>query len=295
MRIATAPGTWGIEPPAANPANPPWQAVLDQIVAAGFDGTELGPLGYLPNGVELRAVLHERGLALAGGFLMEPLSSGRDRERIEATARRTCKEIAGAGGATLVLIDGLDRERSATAGDAERARRLPPVGWARLIDCASAVAQIAQESGLAVAFHPHAGTHVEFGDEIERLFSDLDLANVGLCLDSGHALYAGLDPIALLKTYRDRIAHVHLKDVDLDALERVRLDRLSFEAAVAAGVFTPLGAGKVDLTGLIEALRALRYAGWATFEQDRTLETFEQARPDAEASLAHIRAIEEEL
>lgn len=178
----------------------------------------------------------------------------------------------------------------ATAGRSDAAARIEEPGWQRLLGGVEAVRALAQEWDLALAFHPHAGTFVEFEDEIERLMEQVD-PSVGLCLDTGHALYAGIDPIALVQRYADRLLHVHLKDLDLDALRRCLAAEASFLEAVAAGVFTPLGDGSADLAGVAQALQAIGYDGWATFEQDRTLASIEQALSESSASLSHARAI----
>jgi inosose dehydratase len=287
MKLATAPGTWGIEPPP-QPSDPPWSRILDEIALAGFDGSELGPLGYYPLDIgELTDAFAQRGLELPAGFVMEPLASPAT-EAVLDVARRTCASVAGAGGSCIVLIDGLDPGRTQTAGRSDAAERLDDAGWQRLLDTVAAVHAIAREHGLAVAFHPHAGTCVEFEDEIDRLMADVD-PSVGLCVDTGHAVYAGSDPIALVERYAHRIVHMHLKDLDAGALARCLAAEASFQEAVATGVFRPLGEGSVDLSGVASALAAIRYAGWATFEQDRVLATIDDALPEARRSLAYAR------
>ena len=58
---------------------------------------------------------------------------------------------------------------------------------------------------------PPRRSYVEFEDEIERLLKD---ASAGLCVDTGHAAYAGIRPEALIERYGSRVRHIHLKDVD---------------------------------------------------------------------------------
>ena len=291
LQIATAPGSWGVETPA-EPRNPPWERVLDDVARAGFDGIELGPVGYLPDRpARLSSELAARRLALAAGFVMEPFHRRSARLDVLAAARRTCRLLAGAGARTVVLIEAIQPARSATAGRPAAAERLDRRGWATLLDTVTEVARVAAaEFGLQAAFHPHAGTFVEFEDEVGRLLAGTDPALVGLCLDSGHALYAGIDAAALVRASGERVRHVHLKDVRPDVLSRARLRRLTFERAVASGVFCPLGAGAADLEGLRDALAAARFRGWATFEQDR-LAGAGDARGEAEASLGHLRRI----
>ncbi len=289
--IATAPGTWGVEP-GGDPRDFSWTQVLDEIAAAGFDGTELGPLGYYPEDPDrLGQELAARGLTLAGGFLMEPLHRREERERICALARRVCRVLSGANATALVVIEGLVPERSCTAGRTEDAKRLEPTAWEELLEAVVELAGIASgEFGLRVAFHPHAGTYVEFADEIDRLMRDLAGAPVGLCLDTGHAAYAGIEPVVLCERYGKRIEHVHLKDVRPDVFADARGRKLSFEEAVAAGVFCPLGQGEVALDAVGPALERIGYDGRLVFEQDR-LAGDTAALGDAEASLEYLRAV----
>lgn len=291
LLTATAPGTWGVEP-GGSPLDPPWTRVLDEIAVAGFDGSELGPLGYYPEQPAwLRHELDARALRLAGGFVMEPLHDGAQLARTLGVARRTCAALAGAGASVLVVIDALAPTRSATAGRDRDAVRLATPQWRQLIAAVTQIAAIAAgEFGLAVAFHPHAGTHVEFDDEIERLLADTDPDQIGLCLDTGHCRYAGIDPLTLIDEHGERIRHVHLKDVDGIALERALARGSSFEQAVADGVFCPLGLGDVDLAAVAHALGRIGFDGWAVFEQDRAPGA-PGARAEAAASLRHLRQV----
>lgn len=285
LRAATAPGSWGIETPD-DPANPPWRVVLAEIAAAGFDGVELGPLGYLPDRASgLRAALAASSLELAAGFVMQPFHDAGRREQVLELAGRTCALLADAGGRSVVLIEALVDERSRTAGDYARASRLDAGGWRGMIETVERAAHVALERGLTPTFHPHAGTYVEFADEVDRLMADLD-RSIGLCLDTGHCAYAGIDPASLAREHGDRVRHVHLKDVRLDRVAGGR----AFQDAVAARVFCPLGAGDLDLADVRDALAEIGYDGWATIEQDRALGDG-RAAADAAASLDHMRAL----
>jgi inosose dehydratase len=260
VRLATGPVSWGVDFAGA-PGNPPWRAVLDGVRAAGYEGVELGPLGFLPEDpARLAAELAARELVLTGGFVFEPLHRADELERILAAARRVARLVASAGGQHLIVIDMVEAGRAAAAGRAERAPATDPAAWHALARAIRAIGELAEAEGLVAAVHPHAGTHVEFAGEIERA---AELAP--LCLDTGHLAYARLDPVAWLDHLGDRVALLHLKDVDGSVLER----GLSFWPAVEAGVFCPLGTGIVDLGALTERLRRRTRPTWATVEQDR--------------------------
>ena len=97
----------------------------------------------------------------------------------------------------------------------------------------------------------------------------LDEPDLDLCLDTGHAAYAGAAPERLIAEFGPRLGHLHLKDVRAEVLARVRDEGLDFWAAIAAGVFCPLGQGVVDLPAVLDALAGVGYRGYATIEQDR--------------------------
>jgi inosose dehydratase len=292
LRIANAPTSWGVEHPEDG-ANPPWRQVLDQVARAGYDGIELGPLGYLPEREHvLRRELDLRGLELVAGYLFEPLHRREGLAHALDAARRTCRLLAAAGARHLVIIQGFTRERARAAGRAGAALPLRADEWRTLVEGVHAVARVAaDEHGLLPCFHPHAGTDVEFEEEIDRLVEDTDAALVELCIDTGHCAYAGVDPVALYRRHADRVAYLHLKDVDRGRLRAALARALSFEQAVAARVFCPLGEGDVDFAALRAALEEHGFDGWATVEQDRLPTDSGTPAEHAAASLAHLRAL----
>jgi inosose dehydratase len=177
LRLATGPVSWGVDFADA-PGNPPWTTVVDGVAGAGYRWMELGPVGYLPP--EADAELARRGIGVTGGFVFEPLH---DPARLPATltaARAAAARIARAGGSFLVIVDAVGDERAATAGRPD-APRLPRAGRTTLARAVLGIAEIARDHGLRPVVHNHAGTHIEFPDEVEPL---LELAE--LCLDTGH-------------------------------------------------------------------------------------------------------------
>lgn len=143
--------------------------------------------------------------------------------------------------------------------------------------------EVAGGHGLEAALHPHYGTVVETPEEIERV---LDGCAVPLCLDTGHVVLGGGDPVAIARETPERIVHLHLKDVDAELAARVVEGRLAFSDAVLAGVFVPLGHGDVDARSVLESVRGAGYEGWYVFEQDTKLaaEPAEAAGPRADVA-----------
>lgn len=291
VAIANAPVSWGVDY-AEEAGNLPWPRVLDEIAAAGYTHMELGPLGYLPEDPErLAAELAARRLTPIGTFIFDFLHDPAQRERVVGVATRACRLVAACGGSHLVVIDHLAPERMRVAGRPEQGRRLDAREFDALLAGIRGVAAVAAEHGVRPVLHPHAGTYIEYRDEIDRVLGALDAQAIGLCIDTGHSAYAGVDPVALYRDYAARTEYLHFKDVDGAVRSRVLDRRLDFETAVTEGIFCPLGQGVVDFPALHAALRAHDFDGVATIEQDLDPSVPADPTRDARRSLAYLREV----
>ena len=264
MKLAAAPISWGVsEVPGWGVQLDP-DRVLAEIADAGLAATELGPRDFLPSDpAAIRARLAPHGLALVGGFVPAVLHRKAGRAAELARLAESAALLADAGASVLVL--------AAPTGEAgyEAAYRPDPAEWEILRGGIAEAQEIGARQGLTVAFHPHYGTVVEREADVRLL---LETTDVALCLDTGHLLAAGTDPLAVARAAGTRIAHVHLKDVDAALAARVRARELGYREAVRAGLYRPLGEGDLELRGLLAILRAQGYEGWHVLEQDLVLE-----------------------
>jgi inosose dehydratase len=286
IELAGGPVSWGVDF-AGDLGNPPYDEVLSGIAGAGLRWMELGPVGYLP---PRRALLEAHGLRSAGSFVFEPLHDPAAGTTAIDAAELALDAIVATGGRFLVVIDRPGAERAPSAGRSAVAERLDAARWEHLARTVAAVAELASKRGVRAVFHPHAGSYVEFEDEIERLLVDIPADALGLCLDTGHALYSGADPAALVRRHAARLEHVHLKDVSGPRLAAAHTAGLDFWAAIAQGVFCPVGDGELDLDALRDALSAAGYAGLATVEQDRRPGSPGRPADDLRRSVERLRA-----
>src|SRR2546430_10266217 len=163
---------------------------------AGYEGTELGPPGYLGDRTQLRERLESRGLDLVGGYIpirfSEPDTLDVDLKAMHGTL--DLFEAAGAPEARPVFADAGSPARAARPGAAatDRSVGLDDAGWRRFADGVARAAEQARERGFDPTFHHHTGTHVEAPWEIERV---LELTDVGLLLDTGHLALRCGDPV----------------------------------------------------------------------------------------------------
>jgi inosose dehydratase len=248
----------------------PYAKVLDEMAEAGYEGTELGPYGYLPSEPErLRSELSSRGLRMVSAFVPLRLD---EQERHEASFQEAMKVadlLASAGARLIILAGDMNEARMSVAGRVNEQRDGMSVRhWHDTVEIVSRIAGACREFGLSTAFHHHAGTLVETPNEIERLCENTDPSLVGLCLDTGHYLYGGGDPVEAVRKYGSRIWHLHFKDVRLSVLESVRREGVGFLEAVRREVFCELGDGAVDFPNIKQGLMNCGYEGWAIVEQD---------------------------
>ena len=294
MRVGNAPLSYGAFEVTVGvyPNVPGPDALLAEMAAAGYEGTELGPPGYLGEGDELRARLERHGLALTGGWCPVRFSEPEQLADDLASLSRTLDlfDAAGARDARPVFGDGGSDERRASPGRGEP--ELDEAGWSRWAEGVRRAADAARERGYEPTLHPHTSTFVESPREIERA---VELTDVGLLVDTGHLLLGGSDPLEVLRRFGDRVNYVHVKDVRLDVVRQVVDERADVLEGWRRGMFCELGAGDVDLPAFFDALRATGYDGWVVVEQDRIPRPDEELRESAEAQIRNREWLREHV
>ncbi len=265
--IGCVPIVWNnADLPDLEPETGPGE-ILDTLARLGFQGCQHGR-GF-PEGEALQAQLARRGLRLAEWYAPLPATERGPAPGAAAVGRGFLDRLVAGGGEVLVVaIDG-SPERNAYSGRVPQgAPRWQEPGFDALATILGELAEAAPE-GVRVAFHPHTATWVETPDEVDALAARLRGSRAGLCLDVGHYLVGGGDPVEAIRRHGPLITHLHAKDVDPDVLRRLRSGQLDgFGDAIRARLFTELGRGALDLPGVVEALREVRYDGWLMVEQD---------------------------
>jgi inosose dehydratase len=283
-RVAGAPISWGVcEVPG-------WgyqldaETVLAQMRELGLAATEFGPDGFLADEPgDKAAQLSSFGLRAVGGFLPVLLHDPHHDPLPEVDRFIDACLATGAGVIVLAAYTGED-------GYDERPV-LDDHGWAVLLRHLDRIAAHAASRGVVAALHPHVGTMIETGEETERVLAG---SEVGLCVDTGHLLVGGTDPVALTVAHPTRVVHVHLKDVDAGRAAKVRAGETTFGAAVRDGMFRPLGEGDVRIADLVRTLERAGYQGWYVLEQDVMLDgpaDGEVPYSDVQSSLAYLERV----
>jgi inosose dehydratase len=261
------------------------ERVLGEMRALGITATELGAPGFLPRDPDaLVEVLNRNDVRLIGGFVPVVLHDPGEREAALADAR-SAAELFAAAEATMFV--------TAVVVDAGWAPRFELSGaqWQHLVGMLGELDELCAEYGLTQALHPHVGTLVETAADVATVLENSD---VRWCLDTGHLLIGGYDPVRFASDADERVAHVHLKDVRADVAAKVH-DGMTIGEGVAGGLFCPLGEGDAPIRATIDALEAAGYTGWYVLEQDTDLGAAEPPPGTgpveaARASLDYLRA-----
>jgi len=282
VKIGNAPVSYGaFEVTVGKHEGVPTAAeVLDAVQAAGYEGVDLGPLGYLGLGGELRSALSTRELLLTGGYVEVDVSSDDAPEAGMAELSGVCDQfdaVADLGGGQRGTFS--PRPTVALIGSPAPSGR-----WARIERVVAGVVKLCAGRGYEAVLHNEVGTQISSEDSVIRV---LETTQAALCLDTGHLVAAGGDPLKILERWRDRVTHVHLKDA--------RPSGSPFTDAMQlweGDVFCRLGAGSGRVDEVLDSLRAGGYEGWIVVEQDvlpRSPQAYQQASADQRRNRGYLR------
>lgn len=274
MKVANAPCSWGILEFGLDGETDSYSKVLDEMKSTDYRGTELGDWGFLPTDpLQLKKELEDRSLKLVGAFVPVNFVNEKEHELgIDETLKiaRLLQKVD-PDNAKIVLSDenGKSRNRTLNAGRIQSSHGLSASGWKTFAaGVEKAAERILNETGLKSVFHHHCAGYVETPAEIETL---LDLTNpdyVSLCFDTGHYAFGGGDPIKGIKTFSDRIDHVHFKDWDRSIFQETEKNNWDYFEAVGKGIFCELGKGSIDFQSVKNELNKQSYSDWIVVEQD---------------------------
>src|ERR1700728_1842616 len=249
IRLGANPIIWSNDDMRELGAETSLETCLEQARRIGFEGMELGHK-FPRDPARLAAVLDRFGLSCVSGWYSAELLARDARAELQCL-RPHLKLLKAVGSSTLVLAE----VSGAVHGERERPLssrpRLKAGEWREFGQRVTELARMTAAEGIRLAYHHHMGTVVQNGEDIDALM-DATGAAAGLLLDTGHASFAGVDPVSLAQRYAERIVHVHAKDV---------------RAAVRAGVFTVPGDGCVNFAEVFRALRG--YRGWVVLEAEQ--------------------------
>ena len=185
----------------------------------------------------------------------------------------------------VFAIDG-SKDRDESAANADAGPGFTDAGFKSVADFVEKWAVRAHELGMASSFHPHGGTYIETPRETKILISLLS-EKVSICLDVGHWLVGGGDPVAAVREYGNRVTHVHVKDVSGEVLQKMKskeVPNMGY-AVDELKLFVPAGTGLLKVRELFIALEESGFSGWLMSEQDTAWEPTEEKSAESMSNI----------
>jgi len=265
VRLGVSPLSWTNDVLAELGGDISLETCLKDAAEIGYEGVELGRK-FPKDGQKLSSILSDYGLRLIGGWHSGFLTERSVEEEWKAAADH-CRLLKDCGSQVLVYGEcGL--MTGASPWDEPLSKR-PCLKQGELSTYADKLGEFAgrlKETGIKFAYHHHLKMVVESAEDIDAF---CEATEVGLLLDTGHAYAAGADYAEILRKFGSRVAHIHLKDVRRDILERARKNDWSFNSAVREGMFTVPGDGDIDFSAIGEFIRRSGYRGWVVVEAEQ--------------------------
>jgi inosose dehydratase len=271
FQFASAPDSWGVLDYPGPSWEQSYEKMLDEMVEAGYTGSELGPYGFFPTDPKiLQPQLEKRKLKLLASFVPVKMTDPAASQAVMERIRKVGNLLATLKAPFLVMADDQSPGRNAFSGRAydKDCPTLNAEQWKHIGKIVADAEKVANEFGLDLVFHPHVATYVETPEECERFYDATSHTNVGLCLDTGHCVYGYGDSVKEAEKYRSKLRFVHIKDCDTKVLDEARRNKWTFEEAIEHKVFTVIGRGNIDFPAFFRTLVKNGYSGWSVVEQD---------------------------
>ena len=297
--FAAAPDSWGVLDYPGPSWEQSYEQMLDEMVEAGYTGTELGPYGFFPTDPKiLQPQLDKRKLKLLASFVPVKMTDPSAGTAVIDRIRKVGNLLATLKAPFLVMADDQSAERNAFSGRVydPGCPTLSAEQWKHIGKIVADAEKVANEFGLDLVFHPHVATYVETPEECERFFDATSHTNVGLCLDTGHCVYGHGDSVTEAEKYKDKLRFVHIKDCNSKILEESRRNQWTFEEAIEHKVFTIIGQGDIDFPAFFRTLLKNNYSGWNVIEQDVKFGATEiLPKVSVAASLKYLNGVIEQM
>ncbi|HEX2049448.1 MAG TPA: myo-inosose-2 dehydratase [Actinomycetota bacterium] len=268
VRLGVTPTLWWNDDFPSIDAGITFGQCVSEMALAGFEGCSVGHK-YPTDPAVLKSELDLRGLHVSEPWVSTYFTINDMETHTLRSFHEQLEFIRAMGGTDMVVAElGGSAHPLPVAVFANKAV-YDDRQWDALAAGLDKLGGIAKAEGMRLCYHHHMGTGVMTRPELDRLMESTDPDLVHLLFDSGHMGFAGGDPVDVVRTYGERIKHVHLKDVRTDVVARAHAESLSFQEAVEDGVFTVPGDGDLDMRAILEALADADFEGWLVVEAEQ--------------------------
>lgn len=269
VRLGIAPIAWTNDDLPELGKENTFEQCVSEMSLSGFRGSEVG--GKYPTDTKvLKKALDMRNIEICNAWFSTFFTTKPEQETIDAFIKQ--RDFLYKMGAKVI---GCSEQGLSIQGQDKAIFDEKPIftdeQWEKLASGMNKLAKLAKDKGMKVSLHHHMGTGIQTPAEIDR-FMEITNEDVYLLFDTGHIYFSegNQESVDLVfDKYIDRIAHVHLKDVRVDMLEKVKSEKWTFLKAVKEGVFTVPGDGVINYDHVFDKIETSGYEGWMVVEAEQ--------------------------
>ncbi|MEK6477488.1 TIM barrel protein [Catalinimonas sp. 4WD22] len=217
--------------------------ILEVTSRAGFESIEPDTsfMGRFSDPVLMQEALDKHKLELSVLCLAEDWQNPQETEDEKARAEQWIKFLKHFPDTILLLVQkpGKDRENLAQRQQ-------------NLLSCVNGIARRATDQGIVCSYHPNspAGSIYRTEEDYKILLNGLDEQVIQYTPDVGHIAKGAMDPLKIIRQYRELVNCVHYKDMYQD------------------GRWAPMGKGIIDFEGITLELKHTGFKGWIIVEDE---------------------------
>jgi sugar phosphate isomerase/epimerase len=193
-------------------------------------------------------------------------------ERQEARKKIEAAGLVLMGGGVISMVNKEDAIKAVF--DYAKDAGMPTIVCSPEPDALDAVEKMAKQYDIRIAIHNHGPGDKRYPSPLDvlGLVKNRD-ARMGICMDVGHTVRLGLEPIAIIKQCAGRLHDFHMKDVT---------------EATAKGAAATVGKGVIDIAGVLKALVGMKFPYHVALEYEAAADA---PMPGIKESFACIRRI----
>ncbi|WP_419911437.1 myo-inosose-2 dehydratase [Hoeflea sp.] len=268
IRYGTNPIAWTNDDDRSIGAHISLEQCLSDAGRIGFDGIEKGH--RMPDEAEaLRAALQPHGLVFISGWHSLNILA-HDIETERAALRKQIALLKAHDCSVCIVCETSNAIHGRDDVPLSQRPVMDEAQWTRFTAALEELARICAAEGIDLVYHHHMGTVIQNLGEVDRLMRETGPATK-LLFDTGHAYFAGIDPLELAQRHFGRVRHFHAKNVRGTVLRDVLDEDTSFLEAVRRGVFTVPGdeEGAIAFEPILKVAANHGYSGWLVIEAEQ--------------------------
>ncbi len=266
VKLGIAPIAWSNDDMPELGGDTSLEQCLSEASEAGFEGIESG--GKFPKtSKELIPILNKYNLKLCSGWYGANLRKNTFEEE-KLKIQNQLKLFQDCKAPCMVFAEVYGSIQGDPNINLSKRPRMDLDESKKYYKKISEMGKYLEDQDMPLAYHHHMGTCIESEEDTRRLLENTD-GSVKLTLDTGHMLFAKGDSLKIYKEFKERIIHIHCKDMRKNVLDNSLNHDYSFRQAFLEGAFTVPGDGCIDYKPFFELLKKQNYSGWLVVEAEQ--------------------------